>query len=107
AEIRGVVEEREPRLILRADEVDGVLEAVLVHQPAELDDLLRLALRVGRVERTAHDEQADLPAQLGVGAEHEADRAQEDVDALDLLDAADEQDEPLAFIPAEGPSGIG
>ena len=70
-------------------------------QPLQLLDLVRLGGVIVRIERAAHDEQAEIVPQLRVAKEQQPERAKEDIDALDLLDASDEEDDALALIASE------
>ena len=80
---------------------------MFVDETAELEDLLRLRRIVAGIERSSDDEQADLAAQVWPAEEEQREGAQEDVDSLDLLDPADEEDQALALIAAELFSGVG
>ena len=107
ADVRGGVVERELLLVARPDEGDVRFHAVLVHEAPQLEDLLGLGSVVAGVEGATDDEEADVAAQVGVALEEESERAQQDVDALDLFDATDEEDEALALVAAERLARVG
>ena len=69
---------------------------MFVDETPELEDLLRLGRVVAWIERPSDDQKADLAAKVGPAEEEERERAQQDVDPLDLLDPPDEEDQALA-----------
>jgi len=74
---------------------------MFVDETPELEDLLRLGRVVAWIERPSDDQKADLAAKVGPAEEEERERAQQDVDPLDLLDPPDEEDQALALIAPE------
>ena len=72
-----------------------------MNEPAKLEDLLRFGCVVAGIEGPPDDEETHVASHVGVALKEKREGAQEDVDPLDLLDAPDEKDEPLALVAPE------
>ena len=78
-----------------------------MNEPAKLEDLLRFGCVVAWIEGPRDDQETHVAPHIGVALKEKPEGAQEDVDPLDLLDAPDEEDEPLALVAPELLARIG
>ena len=69
ADVRRRVVQRELFLPARSDERNVRFHPVLVDEPSQLEDLLRLGCVVARIERPAHDQKTDITSQIWVPLE--------------------------------------